>query len=282
MESAEVGLCSSKTPPCTPGPAGSQLCGDVQTETCQASGGASVEHITPVDLQKNVKKEESEDEDYLSPVGISQVDHHTNGWSAHPTNTQEHTFTVLRPSGDHQGRTQSTSGVRQNPVLSSVPNQCTPVERIILETLEKMDMKINHLTSLVQSLVGNRRGVPQMQMAEEEESSVFPIASTEDLDRLEQRLSDRGFMQSMVNRLSISGGQNMKKTVWRICSKVFSTDVARQLNWCGRGDKRGIRKSNIVALILASAMRNPVLQSPTESDAEKFIKDFLRLAPGRM
>lgn len=59
-------------------------------------------------------------------------------------------------------------------------------------------MKINHLTSLVQSLVGNRRVVPQMQMAEEEESSVFPIASTEDLDRLEQRLSDRGFMQSMV------------------------------------------------------------------------------------
>ncbi|MGL4897726.1 MAG: hypothetical protein ACRC31_04770 [Cetobacterium sp.] len=42
----------------------------------------------------------------------------------------------------------------------------------------------------------------------------------------------------------------MKKTIWRICSKVFSTEVARQLNWCGRGDKRGIRKSNIGALIL--------------------------------
>ncbi|RXN37049.1 GTPase IMAP family member 7-like protein [Labeo rohita] len=32
----------------------------------------------------------------------------------------------------------------------------------------------------------------------------------------------------------------------------------------------------------SSAMRNPILQSLTESDAEKFIKDFLRLAPGRM
>ncbi len=77
------------------------------------------------------------------------------------------------------------------------------VERTILETLEKMDMKINHLTSLVQSLVGNRRVVPQMQMAEEEEGGVFPLASTADLDRLEQRLSDRGFMQRMVRTTEI-------------------------------------------------------------------------------
>lgn len=59
-------------------------------------------------------------------------------------------------------------------------------------------MKIKHLTSLVQSLVGNRRVVPQMQMAEEEEGGVFPLASTADLDRLEQRLVDRGFLQRMV------------------------------------------------------------------------------------
>ncbi|ROL41168.1 hypothetical protein DPX16_0213 [Anabarilius grahami] len=32
----------------------------------------------------------------------------------------------------------------------------------------------------------------------------------------------------------------------------------------------------------ASAMRNPVLPSPTEAEAEKYIKDFLRLAPGRV
>ncbi|KAF5891196.1 zinc finger protein 32-like, partial [Clarias magur] len=77
MEAAEVGLCSSKTPPCTPGPAGSQLCGDVQTETCEASGGASVEHVTPVDLQKNVKKEETEDEDDLCEALSGSVGHIT-------------------------------------------------------------------------------------------------------------------------------------------------------------------------------------------------------------
>ncbi|KAF4114078.1 hypothetical protein G5714_004301 [Onychostoma macrolepis] len=42
-----------------------------------------------------------------APVGVSQADHHGDSWSAHPPDTQEHTFSVLRPSGDYQGRTQS-------------------------------------------------------------------------------------------------------------------------------------------------------------------------------
>ncbi|KAF5891194.1 zinc finger protein 32-like, partial [Clarias magur] len=72
MEAAEVGLCSSKTPPCTPGPAGSQL-----SETCKASGGASVEHLTPVNLQDNVKKEKTEDEDDLCEALSGSVGHIT-------------------------------------------------------------------------------------------------------------------------------------------------------------------------------------------------------------
>nr|XP_055063071.1 uncharacterized protein LOC129446135 isoform X11 [Misgurnus anguillicaudatus] len=244
-----------------------------------------------------------------TPVGIIQADHHS--WSVDPPNTREHTLSVLSPLGNQQERTPNVTSATYQPTppfsapvgitqadhhswsvdppntrgtsgMSPAPFQCTTVERAILETIEKMDMKINHLTSLVQSLLGNRRVVPQMQMDEEEEGGVFPLASIADLDRLEQNLADKGFMQRMVNRLSISGGPNMKKTVWRICSKVFTRDVARQLNWCGRGDKRGIRKTNIGALLIASAMRNPVLLSPTEADAEKIIKDFLRLAPGRV
>ncbi|KAB5540166.1 hypothetical protein PHYPO_G00098670 [Pangasianodon hypophthalmus] len=68
MESAEVRPYSFRKPPHTPALAGSQLCGGVQTEVCKASGGGSVEHITPVDLHKNVKKEENEDKDYLCEV----------------------------------------------------------------------------------------------------------------------------------------------------------------------------------------------------------------------
>ncbi|XP_051761845.1 uncharacterized protein si:ch211-67e16.4 isoform X2 [Ctenopharyngodon idella] len=158
-------------------------------------------------------------------------------------------------------------------------NQCTAVERAILESQGEMDWKINHLIALVQCLVGNNSFEPPLQM--EEEDCVLPLMSMEDLDRLEQRLLDKGMMQKLVNRLSVSGGQTMKKTIWRICNKVFALNVAKQLNWCGRGDKRGIRKTNIGALIIAAAMRNSVLLTPTEAEAEKCIKDYLRLAPGR-
>ncbi|XP_050974500.1 uncharacterized protein si:ch211-67e16.4 isoform X2 [Labeo rohita] len=160
-------------------------------------------------------------------------------------------------------------------------NQCTAVERAILESQGEMDWKINHLTALVQCLVGNKPFVPPLLIEDEDEDRLLPLMSMEDLDRLEQRLMDRGTMQKYVNRLSVSGGQTMKKTIWRICTKVFATNVAKQLNWCGRGDKRGIRKTNLGALIIAAAMRNCALLAPTEAEAEKCIKDYLRLAPGR-
>lgn len=59
-----------------------------------------------------------------------------------------------------------------------------------------MDWKINHLTALVQCLVGNNSFEPPLQM--EEEDCVLPLMSMEDLDRLEQRLLDKGMMQKLV------------------------------------------------------------------------------------
>ncbi|XP_053470717.1 uncharacterized protein LOC128601490 isoform X1 [Ictalurus furcatus] len=77
MESAWIRPCSSRKPPHTPGPTDSQLCGDVQTEKYTSSDGGtsgSVEHITCVNLQKHVKKEENVDEEYfLTPVSVGHV-----------------------------------------------------------------------------------------------------------------------------------------------------------------------------------------------------------------
>ncbi|XP_067308030.1 uncharacterized protein [Pseudorasbora parva] len=211
------------------------------------------------------------------PVSLSHVNEQEDAWGDNPSNVQEDTISELRPSSTHQARTQSASGVRR---WSCITEQCTPVERKILETLNELDMKINHLTSVVQSLAGNTHLNAPILVVDNEDD-VFPLTSMEELDNLERQLFERGMMQKMVNRLSISGGHTMKKTIWRICSKVFGP-VAKQLNWCGRGEKKGIRKTNVGALLIGAAMKNPVLPSPTEAEAEKHIKDYLRLAPGRM
>ncbi|MCI4389791.1 hypothetical protein PGIGA_G00102930 [Pangasianodon gigas] len=74
MESAEVQPCSFRNPPHTPAPAGSQLCRDVQTETCTSG---SVGNIDPVDQQKHVKKDEPEDEGYVCEATPGPVGHIT-------------------------------------------------------------------------------------------------------------------------------------------------------------------------------------------------------------
>ncbi|XP_052395257.1 uncharacterized protein LOC127943105 isoform X2 [Carassius gibelio] len=207
------------------------------------------------------------------PVSLSNENEQEDALDEHPSNFQENTISEQRSSSTHQPRTNSASGVRR---WSCITNQS--VERTILEALNELDMKINHLTSVVQSLAANNRSSAPVVDSEDE---VFPLTTMEELDKLERKLSEKAMMQKMVNRLSISGGHTLKKTIWRICSKVFGP-VAKQLNWCGRGEKRGIRKTNIGALLIGAAMKNPVLPSPTEAEAEKHIKDYLRLAPGRM
>ncbi|CAM4535269.1 unnamed protein product [Leuciscus chuanchicus] len=89
----------------------------------------------------------------------------------------------------------SASGVRR---WSRISDQCTPVERMILETLQELDMKVNHLTSVVQSLAG-RSNVPVLVV--DSEDDVFPLTSMEDLDNLERQLSERGMMQKMGEQI---------------------------------------------------------------------------------
>ncbi|KAL7883501.1 hypothetical protein SRHO_G00011590 [Serrasalmus rhombeus] len=144
-----------------------------------------------------------------------------------------------------------------------------------------MDLKTTYLTSLVESFVGGRRILPPQQVQDEEEMNIFPLNSMETLEDLEKRLLNNGLKQRMTNTLSLSGGHTMKKTIWRIASKVFTPNLAKSLNWCGRGDKRGLKQTACGQLIIAAAVKNPALPAATEAEAKKCLKDFLRLAPAR-
>ncbi|XP_073803666.1 uncharacterized protein isoform X2 [Danio rerio] len=207
------------------------------------------------------------------PISMSHVNEQEDAWGDHPSSYREDTTSELRPSST-QARAKNASGISR---WSCISSQCTPVERAILEKLNELDMKITHLTSVVQSLAPRSSG----QMVVDTEDDTFPIETMEDLEQLEWQLAEKPMMEKMMKRLSIRGGQTLKKTIWRVASKVFGP-VAKQLNWCGRGDKRGLKNTNIGTLVIGAAMRNPVLPSPTEAEAEKYLKDFLRLAPGRM
>ncbi|XP_062306438.1 uncharacterized protein LOC134011017 [Osmerus eperlanus] len=140
-----------------------------------------------------------------------------------------------------------------------------------------MDIRIGHLTSMVESLVqGGHRGQPQ----QEDDCLQIPLMDTEALDSFEEHLQSSENRKKMINVLSQSGGQTIKKTVWRIAQKMFANGLAKQLNWCGRGEKRGLKASRCASVVIGAAMRNPMVHA-TEAEAEKCLKDFLRLASGR-
>ncbi|CAM4575422.1 unnamed protein product [Leuciscus chuanchicus] len=152
-------------------------------------------HEHPPDIQENTfsilrpnQQQRHQGRMQIVPVSLSQAD---EPWHEHPPDIQEDTISEPRPSSTHQARTQSASGVRR---WSRISDQCTPVERMILETLHELDMKMNHLTSVVQSLAG-RSNVPVLVV--DSEDDVFPLTSMEDLDNLERQLSERGMMQKM-------------------------------------------------------------------------------------
>ncbi|XP_049330309.1 uncharacterized protein LOC111189722 [Astyanax mexicanus] len=155
------------------------------------------------------------------------------------------------------------------------------VDRTVLEALREIDLKIGYLTSLVESFIGGRRILPPQQLAGEEEVNFIPLNSIEDLENMEERLQNNELRQRMISMLSLSGGASMQKTIWRIASKLLTADLAKNLNWCGRGNKRGLKKTLFGQMIIGAAMKNPILPAPTEADAEKCLKDYLRLAPGR-
>ncbi|XP_062864896.1 uncharacterized protein LOC134326645 isoform X3 [Trichomycterus rosablanca] len=166
-----------------------------------------------------------------------------------------------------------------------VPGQCTPAERAILEMLGELQLQVQHLTSVITQrgpFLGNSSLKMPPAPADKEEEDGLPLESIQALNDFEVHLQNKIFKQKLVSKLSLVGGQTLKKTVWRICGKVFAPQLAVQLNWCGRGEKMAIKNIHLKDTIVLSAMRNPLLPTPNEAEAEKIIKEWLRLSSDRL
>ncbi|XP_036416042.1 uncharacterized protein LOC118800002 [Colossoma macropomum] len=166
-----------------------------------------------------------------------------------------------------------------------VPGQCTP-ERAILDMLGELQVQVQHLTAVVTQRApfwgNNSLGQTPLAPVDAGEDDGLPLESIQALKDMEIHLQNMSFRQRMVSKLSLAGGQTLKKTVWRICGKVFAPQLAVQLNWCGRGEKTAIKNTHLKDTIVLSAMRNPLLSTPTEAEAEKIIKEWLRLSGDRL
>ncbi|KAG5271588.1 hypothetical protein AALO_G00181720 [Alosa alosa] len=63
--------------------------------------------------------------------------------------------------------------------------------------------------------------------------------------------------------------------------KDLSSRSINQLNWCGRGEKTGLKSRPIHQVLLSSVLKNPAQQNSTEADAEMTVRNWLRLSRDR-
>ncbi|XDV14338.1 hypothetical protein PO909_014609, partial [Leuciscus waleckii] len=134
----------------------------------------------------------------------------------------------------------------------------TAVERIVLEQLGELHLKLDNLTTIVQSLTQNRA---VQQESHDDYQNVLPISTLEELNSFDEKLrQDADFKKHMIAKLSITGGNSIKKTVWRVCRKVFTPELATQLNWVGRGEKTGIKSRPVREILLCKFYsNNPIM-----------------------
>ncbi|KAL1250610.1 hypothetical protein QQF64_018406 [Cirrhinus molitorella] len=97
-----------------------------------------------------------------------------------------------------------------------MPTTCTAVERIILEQLGELHIKVDHLTAIVQSLCQNR--FQDQQAQSNHYDHLLFISTLHELNSFDEKLCRDG---------------NLKKYV--------IAEFATQLKWCARGQKTGIK-----------------------------------------
>ncbi|XP_072555057.1 uncharacterized protein [Paramormyrops kingsleyae] len=172
---------------------------------------------------------------------------------------QKRTSSPAVPHPLHLSGEQNSPSRTQLPTGQLVPSQCTPTERILLQMLGELQSQVQHMTEIVTqipTLLGYSPGNAPLTTCAED--GRFPLQDTEDLNNVEMQLENVEFKNKLVSKLSLAGGQTLKKTVWMICGKVFDPQLAVHLNWCGRGDKTPMKNTKIVNVIIQSALWNGV------------------------
>ncbi|KAK1168097.1 hypothetical protein AOXY_G10954 [Acipenser oxyrinchus oxyrinchus] len=127
---------------------------------------------------------------------------------------------------------------------------CIPVERHILAMLHSIKLQVQHNTAVLQSL-NPSQVVPSTLLKKPDGVDFLPLEDMTSLDALEERLiQEVELKKAIIAYLAPTGGSTMKETVWHICDKVFSQELSKQLNWCGRGVKQGFKPMKLGKLIV--------------------------------
>ncbi|KAM6956551.1 uncharacterized protein FYW47_012494 [Aplochiton taeniatus] len=158
----------------------------------------------------------------------------------------------------------------------------TAGQRKIISLLVEIKEEQRRQWAVLRDLQARLQGhVPQEEDEVESPDMDLPLKTLEQLDETERLLEDPAAQRRMVSHLSRMGGATVDDAARRLMQAVLSFAVGSELNWVGRGQKRGFRNTRLQGVLFRALKRTPVGKEATHHQYADVVKKWLRFAPFR-
>uniref|UniRef100_A0A8W8HST2 DUF4806 domain-containing protein n=1 Tax=Magallana gigas TaxID=29159 RepID=A0A8W8HST2_MAGGI len=156
------------------------------------------------------------------------------------------------------------------------------MDRKLLTQIEEIKVKVNLNTKLLHALMRKIDNIGSSCTEDNTEllDQTFPLATRQDIHNLESRL-DEELKGNLIKILSGIGGETLKSTVRRLLTYMIKNDLAKQINWKGKGDKIAFSTLKLKDLLIKAVRKNRLCTLATESEIGNITKEWFRYAADR-
>ncbi|XP_062620709.1 uncharacterized protein LOC134282321 [Saccostrea cucullata] len=161
--------------------------------------------------------------------------------------------------------------------------RASAIERQIFTHLEEIKVRVNLNTKLLHALLRKVDNVCTVgEEGDESQDSYFPLSTRDGIEALENKLEERdGLSANLVKVLGGIGGDSLKSTVRRLLKYMIENDLAKQINWLGKGGKLAFSSLKVKEILIKGVRRDRLCSSATEAEVCHTAKEWFRYATDR-